>query len=512
VYNLRMEAAGSHQEIERKYDVERDVAVPALHEVDGIGGVAQPEEVLLEASYFDTDDVALRAAGVTLRRRTGGGDAGWHLKLPVSADEREELRFPLADEVPAALLDRVRVHVRDRAVSPVARIRTRRVVHRLLSPTGELLAELCDDLVTGESLDSEPPADPQRWREWEVELHAGGRELLDALEPVLLASGARPALATSKLARVLGDRRAPPQRRRVTKRSSTAEALAAYLDEHLSELKQQDMLLRAEDDAAVHKLRIAARRLRSALASYEPVLQPGSTDDLRTELRWLGGVLAEARDAQVLAKWLDEVVAGQPAELVLGPVTRRIDGELGERYQSGRAEAAVALDDDRYFRLLDRLDAFLAAPPLTARASDSARSRLPRLLQRDWKRVQKRARLASTATETRQRELALHEVRKAAKRLRYASETALPVLGKRADKLAGRAKAVQQVLGEHQDTVVARAALREIGVRAHLSGENGFTFGRLHALEESRAQRLVQQYPGLMARFPKKKLSRWLRG
>jgi CHAD domain-containing protein len=506
-----MEATGSHPEIERKYDVEQDVAVPALHEVEGVGRVAEPDEVALEAVYYDTDDLALRAAGVTLRRRTGGGDAGWHLKLPVATDERDELRSPLADDVPPALLDRVRVHVRDREVSPVATIRTRRVVHRLLSPTGELLAELCDDLVTGESLVSGSPAGPQRWREWEVELHAGARELLDAVESVLLASGARPAAATSKLGRVAGDRGAPAQRHPVTKGSSAAEALAAYLDEHLSELKRQDMLLRAEDDSAVHKLRIAARRLRSALASYAPVLQPTPTDELRAELRWLGGVLAEPRDAQVLAKRLAEVVATQPVELVLGPVTRRIDGELGERYQAGRAEAVVAMNGDRYFRLLDRLDAFVTQPPFTAAASDPARRILPRVLQRDWKRVQKRAGLASAATETRQRELALHEIRKAAKRLRYAAESARPVLGKRAKKLAARAKAVQQVLGEHQDTVVARAALREIGVRAHLSGENGFTFGRLHAIEEARALRLVQQFPGLMAKFPKK-LKRWLGG
>jgi inorganic triphosphatase YgiF len=505
-----MEAAGSHQEIERKYDVERHAAVPALHEVAGVGSVAQPDEVALEAVYFDTDDLALRAAGVTLRRRTGGGDAGWHLKLPVGPDEREELRSPLADEAPSALLDRVRVHVRDREISPVATIHTRRVVHRLLSPTGELLAEVCDDLVTGTSVAA--PTDPQRWREWEVELHAGARGLLDALEPVLLASGARPAAAASKLARVVGARGAPARRPGVTRRSSAAETFAAYLDDHLAELKQQDMLLRAEDDAAVHKLRIAARRLRSALASYVPILQPGSTDDLRAELRWLGGVLAEARDAQVLARRLDEMVAAQPVELVLGPVTRRIDGELGARYQAGRDEGAVALDGDRYFRLLDRLDAFVRQPPLTADASEPARRILPRLLQRDWKRVQKRARLAGAATETRQRELALHEVRKAAKRLRYASESAVPVLGKRARKLGARAKAVQQTLGEHQDTVVARAALREIGVRAHLSGENGFTFGRLHAIEEARALLLVEQYPALLAKFPKKKLSRWLRG
>jgi len=54
------------------------------------------------------------------------------------------------------------------------------------------------------------------------------------------------------------------------------------------------------------------------------------------------------------------------------------------------------------------------------------------------------------------------------------------VLGKPADRLVGRVKQVQELLGDHQDAVVARPVLREIGVAAHLEGENGFTYGLLH--------------------------------
>src|SRR5215213_912440 len=87
------------------------------------------------------------------------------------------------------------------------------------------------------------------------------------------------------------------------------------------------------------------------------------------------------------------------------------------------------------------------------------------------------------------RDAALHEVRKAAKRARYAAEVARPVLGRRAKAFARRVKAVQKVLGEHQDTVVIRGELRRIGVQAHLDGENGFSFGRLHALQQASAER-----------------------
>ena len=77
------------------------------------------------------------------------------------------------------------------------------------------------------------------------------------------------------------------------------------------------------------------------------------------------------------------------------------------------------------------------------------------------------------------RDTALHETRKAAKRARYAAEAAQPALGKKTRRFARRMKAVQSSLGDHHDAVNARATAREIGVRAHLAGENAFTFGLL---------------------------------
>jgi CHAD domain-containing protein len=85
------------------------------------------------------------------------------------------------------------------------------------------------------------------------------------------------------------------------------------------------------------------------------------------------------------------------------------------------------------------------------------------------------------------------------------------VFGKRARKLADASKAVQQALGEHQDTVIARVRLREYGVQAHLSGENGFTFGRLHALEQARADQAEREFEAAWRAVPATKLERWIR-
>jgi hypothetical protein len=77
--------------------------------------------------------------------------------------------------------------------------------------------------------------------------------------------------------------------------------------------------------------------------------------------------------------------------------------------------------------------------------------------------------------------------------------------------LAEAAEGVQEALGERQDTVVARARLRSLAMTAHLSGENAFTFGRLHALEEWRADRAERAFEEAWGRLSRRRLRRWLR-
>ena len=80
------------REIERKYDAAGApaalAAVTSMTGAAGIAAVSQHDEETLDAVYYDTEDLRLIRAGVTLRRRTGGEDAGWHLKLPAGAETR----------------------------------------------------------------------------------------------------------------------------------------------------------------------------------------------------------------------------------------------------------------------------------------------------------------------------------------------------------------------------------------------------------------------------------------
>ena len=502
-------------EVERKYDVAPEVRTPDLSELPGVVHVDPPLDLEQVATYFDTADLRLLAARMTLRHRTGGVDDGWHLKVPARDEGRDEIHLAASGsdeppEPPAALLDRVRGVVRDNPVTPVAVLRTRRRLVRLHGEAG-VLAEFCDDHVAAES-----PMEPsltQEWREWEMELVQGSDELLTAAEPLLRDAGARPAASASKLARALAPM-VPEQdswrhRQEPGEASTTTELLSAYLAQHLARLQEEDSALRAGDREGVHKLRVAARRMRSALATYRPVLQPDSTTTLRADLKWLGGMLAEARDAQVLRERLTRLLDGQPEELVLGPVRSRLDDELRAKLKAGRVKVDAALNSGRYLRLLDRLEDFIEEPPANDEGRRRAHAALPDLLAKDLKRTHKRARSHADANPE-HHDLALHEVRKAAKRLRYAAESARPTFGKQAKRLASRAEALQTLLGEHQDSVVARPVLREIGVRAFLAGENGFTFGRLHALEEAHAGELERAYPDALSGLPAKKLRKWL--
>jgi inorganic triphosphatase YgiF len=204
-----------HLETELKFEVSLDFVIPELSGVaDGVT-VTEPEVRLLAARYFDTRDLRLAEARITLRRRTGGTDAGWHLKLPVGSDTRRELRAPLGDSetaVPPELQALVATWVDDHPLQVVAVLETRRTVRNLVSADGQILAEVADDTVTGQipSL-RDSPAEPVAWREIEVELVSGGPQILAAARSRLVAAGARPSSAASKLGRLLSARPAPPR-------------------------------------------------------------------------------------------------------------------------------------------------------------------------------------------------------------------------------------------------------------------------------------------------------------
>ena len=505
-----------YSEVERKFDVDPGALLPDLS--GAAVAVSEGVESQLDATYFDTADTRLARQRITLRRRTGGDDAGWHLKLPAGQDERTEVRLPLGRAtrtVPRALAREVRALVRDRPLIPIAVLHTTRIERRLLDADGDTLATIADDTVHGSRL-ADGAIEESTWREVEVELLHGDRSLLDAVSSQLQAAGLVPSESGSKLARVLGDIADPTlaatHEGMVNAGRPTAGAVVlAHLREQVDQLVTRDRGARGDEPDAVHQMRVATRRLRSALATYRPLLDRERTDPVRQELKWLGEVLGRPRDTEVLHWRLRDLVAAQPSELVLGPVGRRVDLEMRDRHRDALADLAAALDGDRYFRLLDALDNLLADPPLTARAGKPAYTQLPALVGRAADRVDRAARAVADDRTPQVRDQGLHEVRKSAKRARYAAESAVPVSGKPARRLANRMEALQDVLGEHQDSVAARALLGELAVAAQESGENGFTFGLLYAQEGARANDARRAYGPALCKASTTKARRWTR-
>jgi inorganic triphosphatase YgiF len=206
-------------EIERKYAVGADFAVPDLSGVPAVASVTGPHTYHLTAVYWDTPGFRLAEAHITLRRRTGGTDAGWHLKLPAGT-ERREVHAPLeagTDSVPAELSGLVSGVTGDLPLRPIARLQTARTVRHLRDDADRVLAEVADDQVTGSLPEPGGAAGSWQvastWREVEVELDQGSADLLAATRPLLLAAGAQPSPAASKLSNLLTAAGALPGRR-----------------------------------------------------------------------------------------------------------------------------------------------------------------------------------------------------------------------------------------------------------------------------------------------------------
>lgn len=515
-------------EVERKFDVAADTAWPDLSVVPGVVAVDAPDVTHLVAAYYDTPDLRLARVGVTLRRRTGGDDAGWHLKVPAgpaAPDARTEHTEPLdaAPEgaPPSTLTDLVPQHLRGAAVAPIAVLRTTRTRYRLRGVDGVLLAEAVDDAVDAQATVRPDGAvghgaRVSAWREWEIELGAGagddGPRLLVAVADRLLAAGARASASGNKLEQALGGgvrrRRPTPV---PTAGGRAGDVLHAHLIEQIDALLARDPQARRDEPDGVHKMRVATRRLRSALATYRPLLDRTVTDPIRDELKWVAAELGGARDAEVLRERLLASLAEEPDELVLGPIAARITAALLADHRAAHAELLLALDSDRYWALLDVLDALAQDPPFTESAAGRADEVVTGRVAKAYRGVRRLVE-AGEPTDPAHRDEWFHEIRKAAKRLRYAAESAAPAFGDPATALAAAAEDLQEVLGEHQDSVVARGVLRDLAVRFFLDGENTFSVGRLHAREQYLARDCEQRFDGVWSALSDKRLRRWLKG
>ena len=478
------QANSRYLEVERKFEVFESTVRPSFEGLSSVARVERSPSQKLDAVYFDTPAHDLAAHRVTLRRRTGGPDAGWHIKLPAGPDARTEVRAPLGaetgDTVPEELLDIVLAIVRDRPVGPVARISTTRAVDMLYAPDGTAVAEFCDDDVVAQTEGDEEPE--QRWREWELELAEGADpSLLDRLTYRLLDAGAAVAGHGSKLARVLeGAESHEPD---AVELEPPADPVHRAVAEQVEQLLVWDRAVRADTYDSVHQMRVTTRKIRSLLQASEDAF--GISDDawVLDELRQLAAVLGVARDAEVLAERYEKALDELPAELVRGPVRERLIEGAKKHYKSGLRRSLVAMRSQRYFRLLDALEGLVATQAVPTQPGVEP---APLTIDSAYKRVRKAAKAAAEAADT-EKDEALHRIRKGAKRLRYTAAATGD------SRVSERAKTIQTLLGDHQDSVVSRTHLSHQAEAAHAAGEDTFTYGLLYQLEDDLAQRSREQ-------------------
>jgi CHAD domain-containing protein len=501
---------GRDSTLEREIKMEAPLALalPDLRPLAG-GTVRLPEERLV-TRYFDTGDRRLWRQGMTLRhRKAGQEDVGvWTLKLPHASHgpalERTEVtwRGP-SHEFPSDTRDLLRGIVRREPLGQLTMLETTRRRLVLRDDEDHELAEIDDDVVVVVG----GPRDGARFRQVELEFRDSTWKS-DGVIDQLKRAGAHVANDT-KLEKAIDLPKLSPNEP-VGKKATVADILRSSLTAGLERLLAHDWQLRlALPDPAVedvHQARVATRRLRSDLKTFGVILDPIWREHLRSELKWLGAILGELRDLDVLSEGLSDAPI---------PVRQRL---AVQRVDAGRRLADV-MSHERYLNLVDRLHAGSDRLPLAAgverEAQRPAAEILPSLVAARWRAVRRQVRRAGNDPSPTQ----LHQIRIKSKQLRYAAEAAAPVIGKAATRTASAAEDVQTVLGEHHDAVAAEAWLRKEwvddameGTTSSTSPATSFEVGRLVAEARQRQAESREQWSDLWVTLRKPKHLRWLSG
>lgn len=290
----------------------------------------------------------------------------------------------------------------------------------------------------------------------------------------------------------------PSENAAPAKSAPAVEHLRAFLHQQLLEIERHDPAVRVGSDPEdLHRLRVAVRRSRAALREARALLGEEQTRALRAELKWLGGELGAARDLDVLIAHLRGEVAeldgpdGVPAE--------KIVAQLEADRQQAQQDLLAALDSPRYAELLTALEQLVDAPPVAT--SDVS---LKQVARKEFRKLDRQMKALGAAPSND----SLHQARIQAKRLRYATELSLPVLGKDGDEVVAAAKTFQDVVGAHQDAVVAEAHIR-VAVRRARGVGSALAGGRLIERERERRIEARASLPRAWKRLRRRAQSVW---
>jgi CHAD domain-containing protein len=484
-------------------------AMPALDDLTPDLSVESLKVKKLDATYYDTRDLRLARAGVSLRHRLGD-DPPWTVKLPEGDGGpvmiRREIPFEgPAGTIPAPAAALVRAYARSEPLVAVARLKTER--SRIgLKVNGMQVAEIADDEVSvyhGRRLAS-------RFREVEVEVEDEAPDgLLPAVVEALRGAGAGAPDTTPKVVRALGPRALEPLPGAVSEvgpDSTMGEVVQAAVGNALARIVAHDPGVRLGDDPEdVHQARVGTRRLRSDLRTFRPLLDADWVAGLREEAGWYAALLGDVRDSEVLMERLEHQGATLPKEDAAAVTT--IVRRLARDREAARVRLLEGMDSPRYVALLDRLTEAASQPEFAEGDGprQAAADALPALVRRPWRRLAKAVKALPEVPADEQ----LHAVRILAKHTRYAAEAAAPVVGKPATAFAKQIAAVQTVLGDHQDACVMEDWLRQVGPKTRSTRE-AMLIGQLIGLQRAEAAAKRAAWPEVWARAADPSLRGWL--
>ena len=496
-------------EVERKLAVHGPFDLPDLSQIEDVTSVEEASPQRLRATYYDTADLRLARNGITLRYRSGE-DAGpiWTVKLPVdgAAFTRDEVNVQgSGSSVPREASDLVTAFVRSEHLTPVTRIHTRRKRLNLLNGSGDTGTEVVDDevsVVEGSRVVS-------RFRELEVEDKGAGPRAVARVAAVLQDAGAVAGDSTPKALRALGARAnaepdiVPPKK--ISSKKPAGRAVERSLASGTYRMIANDPGTRLGAEESVHQMRVAARRMRSDLRTFGPLVGENWARSLVTELKWIADRLGEVRDLDVMQMRLRKAGGGMEDSLA------SLFASMDAKHDVARDHLLEGLRSDRFVSLLDRLVEASHSPVLTKAAEEqSCAEALPPLVREAWQILARRARSLRPGDPDGD----FHRVRILAKRARYAGEAVAPSLGKKVGKqastFAARCADVQDVLGTLQDAVVSAGMVRHLAEEHHGDGPFNLALGRLLERQELALRESKQSWPKVWASLDKPKNVAWL--
>lgn len=436
--------------------------------------------------YFDTPDLRLQKAGVSLRVRESKGRRVLTMKRGDGLS-REEYEAPLeGDQTPSELAPLREVLDEDAAAAlkPAFNVRVNRRQRLVRFEDSEIELAVDQGEVCGGRRVS--PIS-----EVELELKSGDPKALFDLARELSKAAPLYLSFDTKSARgqaLVADQPVEARRKeqvRLEAGATVAQAFQAIARNALGSIAANAAVLReAPTPEAVHQVRVGARRLRSSLSTFRPVVQDDRYEQVKGELKWLAKAFDQARNLDVFA---DDVL--QPAacmEAKPGGLEALADSVAAAR-EAARKHACDTAASDRFRALMIEATGWAETGAWLAceAACEPARAFAERTLDKRLKKVLRRGKRLDKAGDA-----GRHELRIQAKKLRYAAEGFAGLYGeKKVARLVERLKALQDALGELNDIATAEPLTASLD----LSPEAAFAAGDLTGLRAADKPKLVHK-------------------